>query len=184
MKNKLLPLDFNYLLLEYYKELEISDDELIVLLISNHLIMDNNYMLTLELLELKVNMPFNRLDAAFSSLLEKKYIIFETINNDFVASLKNLYFILFSIYKKDIMSVEESESNEENEKTALKIISLFERYFQRSLSPIESEKITQWVNIGIEENIIVDSLKDAYNLNSLSISKIDKIILNKLKENE
>lgn len=184
MKNKLLPLDFNYLLLEYYKDLGITDDELIVLLMSNHLILDNNLTLTLELLELKINMPFQRIDYAFNSLLNKKFIVFETTENDFVASLKNIYYLLYDCYKRDITIIKDNEVDSDNDEIKTRVLKSFEHYFQKALSPIEVDVVEKRIDNGISESIIIDSLKDAYNLNSLSIKKIDQIILNKIKDDD
>lgn len=184
--NKLFKfLDFNSLLLEYYKELNISDDELLILLMANHLIEDGEITLTNELFELKLNMPFSLIDTAFNSLLIKKYIVFETINDEFGASLKNLKTLLLDLYKRDLISKDSFNSeNINNDKNQRKLISAFEHYFERELTSSEIDYVLKWVENGIKEDMILDSLKDAYNINQLNLRKIDSIIAQKLKEED
>ena len=42
----------------------------------------------------------------------------------------------------------------------------------------------KWLKNGIDTELIIDSLKDAYNLGVLNVKKIDGIIAKKLKEDE
>ena len=44
--------------------------------------------------------------------------------------------------------------------------------------------ILKWLKNGIDTELIIDSLKDAYNLGVLNVKKIDGIIAKKLKEDE
>lgn len=186
MYNKLNAINFTYLLLDYYKELNISNEELLVLLMCNHLLMDDNQLVTIEQLEMKLSLPFGEIDKIFNSLLTKKYIVYETQNNDFVTSLTNLKKDLLLLYQKDLNS--ESEINKDetllNEETKLKVFSSFEHYFNRNLNNTEKDMILKWLKNGIDTELIIDSLKDAYNLGVLNVKKIDGIIAKKLKEDE
>lgn len=185
MYNKLNAINFTYLLLDYYKELNISNEELLVLLMCDHLLKDDNQLVTIEQLEMKLSLPFGEIDKIFNSLLTKKYIVYETQNNDFVTSLTNLKRDLLHLYQNDLNS--ESDNKDEtqlNEETKLEVFSSFEHYFNRNLNNTEKDMILKWLKNGIDTELIIDSLKDAYNLGVLNVKKIDGIIAKKLKEDE
>lgn len=186
MYNKLNALDFTYLLLDYYKDLKITNDELLVLLMCDHLLNSDNKLITIEQLEMKLDIPFNELDKIFNSLLTKKYIVYETKNDDFVTSLNNLKNELLKNYYKDLNNETLVKDDKEivNEETKIKVFSSFEHYFNRELNETEKDFIMKWLVNGIGVEMIIDSLKDAYNLGALTIKKIDGIIAKKLKEEE
>ena len=71
-------LDFRYLLLEYYKKLNISETELAVLLIINHLRSQKNAFITPDLLSLKMNLTVEELD---SMLVLKDILAHEYLDN-------------------------------------------------------------------------------------------------------
>ncbi len=183
MNNKLSGINFTYLLLEYYKELNISNNELLVLLMSDHLINDGNKMITNELLELKLDLPFFEIDEAFNSLLTKKYIFYETNENEFVTSLKNIKEILLDKFKSDLL-ISDKKQDAASHEIKLRVISTFEHYFDRPLSKSEKNMIEKWLDNEIEEETIIDALKDAYNLNQLNLSKIDKLIAKKISKDD
>lgn len=184
MYDKFLPLSFNDLLLDYYKELNITNDELVVLLMSDILLKDNNKIITNDLLALKLNMSFQEIDIALNSLMIKKYINLEIKENDYSTNLDNIKKILLDFYKRDLLLNDSRKENKENTLLVEGIINTFEAYFDRRLSETEKEYINKWIDAGIEEELIINSLKDALTLNQLSFKKIDNIIAAKLKEDE
>ena len=58
-----------------------------------------------------------------------------------------------------------------------------ENEFARSLSPIEYETITNWLNNGISEELINDALKEAVVNGVTNLRYIDKIIYEWTKKN-
>ncbi len=185
MYNKINGIDFRYLLLDYYKELNLTNEEVLVLLMCDHLLNDSNTLISIEQLEMKLDLSFSEIDKVFNSLLTKKYIIFETVNNDFVTTLKNIKHEVLNLYKRDLL-LDEKNGNELEVSDDIKtrVFSSFEHYFNRDLNETEKEMILKWIAAGIDEEIIIDSLKDAYNLRTLTIKKIDGLIAKKMKENE
>ena len=55
INSSMVAVDFHYLLLEQYKKLGISESDLIVLLMVDHLILQGNDLVTADLLSLKMN---------------------------------------------------------------------------------------------------------------------------------
>lgn len=56
--------------------------------------------------------------------------------------------------------------------------------FNRNLSPIEISRIDSWIEQDVDQTIILDALKDASNREKLSVMYIDRLIVNKLKEED
>ena len=154
MYNKLNAINFTYLLLDYYKELNISNEELLVLLMCDHLLKDDNQLVTIEQLEMKLSLPFGEIDKIFNSLLTKKYIVYETQNNDFVTSLTNLKRDLLHLYQNDLNSESDNKGETQlNEETKLEVFSSFEHYFNRNLNNTEKDMILKWLKNGIDTEI-------------------------------
>ena len=89
-------LDFRYLLLEYYKKLDINENELSVLLMIDHLRSQKNIFITPDLLSLKMNLTTDQLDEILVKFLDRKFIAY-TIdqNGNMKLSLKPIRKILY-----------------------------------------------------------------------------------------
>ena len=70
-------LDFRYLLLEYYKKLRLSENEVMVILMIDHLLEQKNTLITPDLLSLKMNISSKELDKILVSLLERDLIVYD-----------------------------------------------------------------------------------------------------------
>ena len=70
-------LDFKYLLLEYYKKLRISENELAVIFMIDHLLDQKNTLITPDLLSLKMNLKMSEIDSILVKLIEKKFIQYD-----------------------------------------------------------------------------------------------------------
>ena len=73
----MVAVDFHYLLLEQYKKLGISESDLIVLLMVDHLILQGNDLVTADLLSLKMNYKTKDIDNALASLLSRVFISYD-----------------------------------------------------------------------------------------------------------
>ena len=150
----------------------------------NHLTVQGNDIVTSELLSLKMNMPVSKIDESLSILFTKGYIEFVTKGDKTVTSLRPLKRILFKTFEKTIYTDDEVEKNEQLDKIRENIFHAFEQVFERSLSPVEISRIDNWIRDEVPEDVILDSLKDASKRGKLSIQYIDRIIVNKLKEED
>ena len=83
-------LNFSYLLLDYYKELNIKENELAVILMIDHLLSQDNEFITKDVLQLKMSLSSKEIDNAITSLYQKKYIEFVVENNTAKTSIRPL----------------------------------------------------------------------------------------------
>ena len=177
-------LNFYYLLLEYYKELNLTENEVIVILMISHLIEQGNEFVTNDLLALKMNLSINEIDVSLSSLFTKGYVEFLTDGEKVYTSIDKIKQITYKMFEKSLFTDEENKENEELERIREKVYERFMKEFNRSLSPIEIDRIENWINDKVDENIIIDSLLEAKKRKKLSINYIDKIIISKLKSED
>ena len=174
-------LNFSYLLLDYYKELNIKENELAVILMIDHLLSQDNEFITKDVLQLKMSLSSKEIDNAMTSLYQKKYIEFVVENSTAKTSIRPLKKILYKKFEQSIFSEEELKRNEESVKLREEVFSLLEEVFSRSLSPIEISRADEWIKANVDRDIIINSIKDAKVRNELSINVIDRIIINKIR---
>ena len=177
-------LNFSYLLLDFYKSLNIKENELVVILMIDHLLNQENDFITKDELVLKMNLSEKEIDDAMTSLYTKKYIEFIVENGKAKTTIKPLKKILYKKFEQSIFSEEEIKNKEEMVNLREEVFEFLEKTFNRSLSPIEIDRADEWIKAGVEKDIIINSIKDAEKFNDLSINKIDRIILNKMKDSD
>lgn len=177
-------LDFEYLLLEFYKTLNIQEREVVIILMIEHLLKQGNDFITSDLLALKMKYDIKEIDASLSILFTKGYLEYKEVNNELHTSLDSLKKSLFKTFEKTIFTEEEISKNEIIEEKRKIIFDAFMTSFNRNLSPIEISRIDSWIEQDVDQSIILDALKDASNREKLSVMYIDRLIVNKLKEED
>ena len=177
-------LDFEYLLLEFYKTLNIQEREVVIILMIEHLLKQGNDFITSDLLALKMKYDIKEIDASLSILFTKGYLEYKEVNNELHTSLDSLKKTLFKTFEKTIFTEEEISKNEIIEEKRKIIFDAFITSFNRNLSPIEISRIDSWIEQDVDQTIILDALKDASNREKLSVMYIDRLIVNKLKEED
>lgn len=177
-------LDFEYLLLEFYKTLNIQEREVVIILMIEHLLKQGNDFITSDLLALKMKYDIKEIDASLSILFTKGYLEYKEVNNELHTSLDSLKKSLFKTFEKTIFTEEEISKNEIIEEKRKIIFDAFVTSFNRNFSPIEISRIDSWIEQDVDQTIILDALKDASNREKLSVMYIDRLIVNKLKEED
>lgn len=170
-------IDFKYLLLENYKKLRLSENELAVLFMIDHLINQGNPFITTDLLALKMSMDVKEIDNCLAGLLQKKLIEYVFNGKKTATSLDPLRKRLFSEFQL-YMNIEENQRREESlNKSIENIFSKFQTLLNRSLSPVEINRIREWVSYGFTDEQIINALKDALSKGKRSLREVDKILL-------
>lgn len=169
-------LDFRYLLLEYYKKLRISENELSVLLMIDHLLGQKNTFVTPDILCLKMNLSIKELDKIFVDLIEKGFLLFDT-GKKIKVSLKPLQKKLYEVFEKELAKENEINSNEEKSASLNNVYKTYEKELKRNLSPLEISIINDWIQKGYSETQVVDALKDALSKGKKTFKSIDKILI-------
>lgn len=184
MANDLKAINFEYLLIEHYKDLNIKEDELAVILVVNHLLKQHNDIITAEELEFKMNLERKAIDEILSVLVKKNVIDLDIGKYGTKMSLKPLHQKLFKQFKLDLLK-EEKREQEDISNSMQNCYVIFEKELKRTLSPLEVSRIQEWFTMDYNETAIFNALKDLKSQNKrISIRAVDKVLLSKAKANE
>ena len=178
--NSASALNFSYLLLDFYKTLNINEQELVVILMIDHLRKQENEFITKDELLLKMNLSEKEIDQAMTSLYKKKYIEFSFDLGKPSTSIKPIKKILYKKFEQSIFTEEEIANKKETLQKRETVFDFLEKTFGRQLTPIEISRADEWINNDVEEDIIINSIKDSALSNRLSITYIDRLIIKKI----
>ncbi len=156
----------NYFI-KYYKKFDLENNELLMLIYllncNEKLILDNKKIS--KDLYLEENEVLN----IISSLIEKNYISIEMSKNN---GIIEEYISLDLFYEKINSYLIENDKKDNSSD----IYSKFEKGFGRTLSPVEYETISKWIESNIPLELIEAALKEAILSGVNSIRYIDKIL--------
>lgn len=152
------------LLLMHYRDLNISEKELIVLI---YLINNDDFDPAGLANDLQISS--NEALTLIDSLSNKDLIKLESVTRN---GIREEYFCLDELYNKLALLII-NEKGEEKEST---IYDDFEKEFGRTLSPMEYEIIGAWIEDGVKDELIKEALKEAIYNGVTNLRYIDKII--------
>ncbi|HAS55736.1 MAG TPA: hypothetical protein DEF61_04070 [Firmicutes bacterium] len=156
--NNMVAVDFRYLLLEQYKKLGISEKDLAILLMTDHLILQGNDIITADLLSLKMNYKIEEIDASLASSFSREFLSYDEVNGKIKTSLEPLKKKLYKLFEMD-MSKERANLYSAKRADALSnLSSYFESRLNRTLSPLELSTLSSW----LDSNFSIEDIKGAF----------------------
>ena len=173
------------LLLRHYRKLNLSNDELVLILQLKSNMDNGEFFPNTELIAKNMNMTERNVFKAIHQLIQKKVLSIETTKDEKgmtqdAYSLNMLWERLIVLMKQEqTEKVTEEENNEEKS-----LYSIFEAEFGRPLSPIEMETLIMWIEedrYSIE--LIQLALREAVLSQVYNFKYIDRILLNWEKKN-
>ena len=175
-------IDFRFLLLENYKKLKISENELAIIFMIDHLVSQGNPFITADLLSLKMSLDIKEIDALIADLLTRGFIEYATLNGKTVTSLNPLKEKLFREFQMSVSK--EVDNKKDREEVLSNIYSTFENELGRPLQAMEFSLIREWVDFGYSDEMIVNALKEALSQGKKSLRSVDKILLSWAKRED
>ena len=154
---------FPRLLLLHYKDLKLDDLEIIIIYILNSSLEFNPKKISDDL-KITLQEVLMKIDSLSNKDILK--IELKKINN-----IRQEFININSLYNKLSYFVVNEETKEETN-----IYDIFEKEFGRTLSPMEYEIINGWLNDGMNEEIVVQALKEATYNGVSNLRYIDKIL--------
>lgn len=161
---------FPRLLLLNYKNLKITNDELILIIY----LLNETDIFNPKKIASDMNLKMSEVLELVNNLEEKGILTINVrkVNNlreDFI-DFKNLYSKLaFLVINENIVN---------DEKTSENLFDCFEREFARTLSPVEYELINGWKEVGYSDELIILALKEAVFNGVTNLRYIDKVLYN------
>jgi len=169
-------LDFKYVLLEYYKKLRISENELALILMIDHLLEQKNSFVTPDLLSMKMSLSTKEIDKTFASLIERGFISLDT-GKKMKISLKPLKKKLYKEFQLTLAKEADEAMSEEKTTKLQNIYQVFEKELNSNLSPLEISLIGDWIEQGYSDELIINALKESLSKGKKSLKNVDKILL-------
>jgi len=170
-------LPLSYLLLENYKKMFISEEELAVILMIDHLVNQKNTFINADLLSLKMSLDKKRIDEILSSLLIKGFIEYVTRGKKTVTSLEPIKRKLSKQLQLSLSNEEERRVDKNIKEELSSLYVTFEDSLQRPLAPVEKSKIKEWVCKGYALETVVNALKEVLSEGKHSMLDVDKKLI-------
>ena len=161
------------LLLRTYKKMNISEEELIILICLIGI--GDKVPYNPNIFEAEIGMDKFKAMQHLNDLSEKGLINIKVENNK--SGKKQEYIYLDFLYLKLFNQVLDGASEESTE-NGNDIFSLFETELGRTISSIEIEIIKEWLQDGYSEELIKEALKEAIYNDVRNLKYIDKILYN------
>ena len=182
---KIQQLDFNYILIENYKAFNLSENELVVLLLIDNVEKESPSLITAEQLVLKMNLEEKEIDNILVSLLDRKFISYETYNGILITSLNPLKERIVEYIKNSFLNTPTEELLEISESDGRTIFEEFESKLNRSLTPLEIDSIRMWFSEGVSKDVIISALNEcAIKTKRITIKAVDKMIIKMMQSND
>lgn len=176
--------NFSYLLLEFYKKLEIDESELAVILMIDHLLAQGNSFFNSKNISMNMNLTENQIDLIMTNLYKRKMVEFNIENSKTVISLRPLKKLLYKKFQESIFTEEEIQQNKDLDSLRTEVYGELEIVMARELSPLEITRVDEWIFSGTSKEIIMEAINDAKYKKINSIKEIDRIISRKLREED
>ncbi len=176
--------NFSYLLLEFYKKLEIDESELAVILMIDHLLAQGNSFFNSKNISMNMNLSENEIDLIMTNLYKRKMVEFNIENSKTVISLRPLKKLLYKKFQESIFTEEEIQQNKDLDSLRTEVYGELEIVMARELSPLEITRVDEWISSGTSKEIIMEAINDAKYKKINSIKEIDRIISRKLREED
>ena len=185
-KNNHFELDFPYLLLEYSKELLLSEENIVVLLMLDHILKQQpNTLITLDQLRIKLNMKTDRIDTIINNLTKMGLISHVFEGKNMYTTLDPTYRLLKEKDAKAFLNIEAIDHDQEKTTQLENIYQYFEKALKRPLTSIETNQIYNWL-AKYSEVEIIDALLETQDTRKKhpSIKNVDKTLLDRAIKGE
>lgn len=154
-----------------YKKLNLTEEELIVLILIFNKSDDSSY--DPNKIALDLNMDKFKVMEIISNLCDKRIISIDIKKNGHGKSEE--YISLDLLYSKLLgLAIDKSAICVDEEDDG--IYGIFEKEFGRTLSPMEYEIINGWLDVPFKEELIISALKEATYNGVSNLRYIDKIL--------
>lgn len=180
-------IDYRYFLVDTYKSLGLSENDLAVLLVTDNILKEGQVLVTCDLLALKMNIDVKELDNILVSLVNRGFLEYVNKANSMslVTSIEPTYKKIMESIIRDVVTTTHFEDSKKSQEEASNIYGLFEKEMGRTLTPIELQKIREWISQGVSEKMIIDSLREVQSKSKrVSLRAVDKVIIKRLSSNE
>ncbi len=156
------------ILLEQYTNLGLTSDELVLII---YLINDSDKLFNPQIFSANLNLPLPKVMDLINNLTEKKLMDINVVKRGTIREEK---YNLDALYKKLAFLIIDGDKEKKDDSKSF--YNTFEHELGRTLSPMEYEIISTWLDDDHNEEIIIAALKEAIYNGVTSLRYIDKIL--------
>ncbi len=162
------------LLLSNYRRLNISEEELIIII----MLMDKGNKVIYDPIHLadEINVDKMMIMEIISNLVDKNVLSLVTEK----CNRKTLQYISLDLLYKKLTNTLIDVSEEEVEVSG-SVFEKFEQELGKTLSPMQYEQIKEWITSGVSEELIIEALKEAV-INGINNFRYIDVIISKWME--
>lgn len=185
MKNPYMnAVDFRYVLLDCYKKIGLSEEEMATVLMIDHLIEQGNTFINSDMLSLKMNLKPSEIDKIMTDLVKKNYITYDTVKGKLTVSINNLKEKAYDSFK-EMMDREQTKLTDKGREEALsELHEFYEGHLNRTLTPLESSTLNEWLDARYSIDEIKNALLDTIRTGKKSIRAVKNTLKNARKEKD
>ena len=177
------------LLLQHYRDLGISNNELVLILQIKSYIDKGEAFPNTEEIAQNMHLSKDNVFKAVHQLMQKKLISIDTTKDENgitqdAYSLSFLWDKLFVLLKQEQVDTTDEKIEKETVQNTKSMYTIFEKEFGRPLSPMEMETLVMWVEEDKYSSELVQmALREAVLSQVYNFKYIDRILLNWEKKN-
>lgn len=167
-------------LLLYYKDMNINENELVLLLHVISFLEKGNDFPTPTEISSRMTISTSQCTELLRKLIQKGFIkIDDGYSNEGIRFEKYTIEPLWQKLVNEFLLNQNAQQKEQNEKNEIDLYTVFEQEFGRPLSPFECETLALWLDDDRHEPIIIKAaLREAVISGKLNFRYIDRILLN------
>ena len=170
-------IDYRYILVDNYKSLGLNEYDLAVILTIDNILKKDKILITAELLTLKMNLSTKDIDTLLVSLTSRGFLEYVSFGNSLVTSLQPTYDKILNLFKSDVVRMVDDSLNRTVQEGMNNLYLVIQKEIGRTLSPIEIEKVREWIAQDVKENVVVDCIRECKaKYKKVTINQINKAI--------
>ncbi len=175
---------FRGTILDCYKKLGLSENELVVILVIDRLLEQGNTFFTSQDLAMKMSLSAPEIDKIMAGLFQRNLITLESMGGESSWSIDNVKKQVRAEFVKQFSLEQDTAMNKELEARRASLLKFFEEKMGKTLSPLEKDSLNGWINADFTDEEIKDALIDAKQQGKTSIRAVDKILRNRRREED
>lgn len=159
-------IDFEKLLLISYRGLDMTEAEVVILMLVLHLEKMGEEAINPVSLSRYMSLPLKEIDQLVMKLVNRK-----------ILSIEQSTLSALPLIKKLLTSQQEQSLQVTQQQKQKSLVAMFEHEFGRALTPIELETIREWKQVGYSDEMIYEALKEATLSHVHNMRYINKILI-------
>ena len=176
---KIWDLDYRRILLQSYKSWNLTEGEVLILLLIDQLFRESNpTLITGEQLAVRMTYSAEEIDKMLVSLMSKGFLSYEPFGDVLVTSLSRTYQKICDDFLKKATRKQDDAMTVKKEADFSCVMRRLETEMKRSLTSLETEKVAGWFQDDLSADFILQCIDECLMKGGkVTITKVDRTLL-------